>query len=174
MPGPLKNHNHELYCQFRHAGRTQKDAYIAAGYSPNGADTSASRIERRPDVAARLAELAERQIKSVEITVEKVLNDLEDTRNKAIDAGQLAVAAKCSELQGKYQKMFTDRVEHFHLIADIPQEQLLDILKEAWSKLDASIIAAITGNAAGASASPLLEGTGGEERSGTAPDAVPG
>lgn len=56
-------------------------------------------------VSKRMAEAA----KNVEITPEKVLTDLEHTRLAALGAKQYTAAKGCSELQGKYLAMFTDK-----------------------------------------------------------------
>jgi hypothetical protein len=57
MPKLLKD-GHEFYAQGRATGLAQVAAYEKAGYSPDS--KSASRLERRPEVAARIAELRER------------------------------------------------------------------------------------------------------------------
>ena len=44
------------------------------------------------------------------ITVDKVLADLEHDKLMARKAGKYAVAKGCTELQGKYLSMFTDKV----------------------------------------------------------------
>lgn len=46
---------HEAYVQARAAGAKRLEAAVKAGYSPH--ESGAGRIERRPEVAARLAEL---------------------------------------------------------------------------------------------------------------------
>jgi hypothetical protein len=57
---PLKNENHEKFCNFTSAGMSPTDAYIAAGYVPSSRDAAraaASKLLRVPSVAARMAEL---------------------------------------------------------------------------------------------------------------------
>lgn len=47
-----------------------------------------------------------------------------------ISPGQFGHAVRCSELQGKYLKMFSDRIEHVETIDQIGSEQLIDLLRE--------------------------------------------
>jgi hypothetical protein len=56
----LKNDKHEKFCNFTSAGMSAADAYIAAGYvvgSRDAARAAASKLNRVPSVASRLAEL---------------------------------------------------------------------------------------------------------------------
>lgn len=53
----LLNPKHEKFVQALARGATQADAYVAAGYSAEGAIQSASRLAQRPEIQAKLAEL---------------------------------------------------------------------------------------------------------------------
>lgn len=77
---------------------------IAAGYSEKSAHTCGWRLLRRAPIKQRVAELRG-------LRVDKVLSDLESTRLAALDKKDLAVATRCSELQGKSLKMFVERQE---------------------------------------------------------------
>jgi len=57
MP-PLENRAHEAYARARAEGLERLEAYVEAGY--RGGRGAAARLGRRPDVAARIAELRER------------------------------------------------------------------------------------------------------------------
>ena len=80
------------------------------------------------------------------ITVEKVLRDLEHTRVLALDSGSYAAAVRCSELQGKYLKIFSDRVEHVESIEEYSTERLVELLRDVIANggidLDALLCAA--------------------------------
>jgi hypothetical protein len=54
--GILKNKQHEKFCRALIAGKSQKQAAIAAGYKPKFAEVSASRIASRAEVRERLQE----------------------------------------------------------------------------------------------------------------------
>jgi len=80
----------------------------------------------REKVDATIAEAAE----GASITVEKVLKNLEITRAKAFECGKYSVAVRCLELQGKYLKMFTDRIEHVEALEDVSMDSLLQLVEE--------------------------------------------
>lgn len=104
-----------------------KQAAIRAGYSARSAEVTASRLLSNAKVKAavekEMAKLAER----TEITQDKVLRDIEELRMQAKGEKQLNVAARCSELQGKYLKMFTDNV---HVSGNLSHERALDELDD--------------------------------------------
>ena len=77
---------------------------IAAGYSEKSAHTQGWRLLRRGPIKQRVAELRG-------LSTDKVLSDLEATRLAALGKGDLAVATRCSELQGKSLKMFVEKTE---------------------------------------------------------------
>ncbi|MCX5653383.1 MAG: hypothetical protein NTY65_01860 [Planctomycetota bacterium] len=84
-------------------GSARKSAE-AAGYVQ--AHNAGWKLRRRPRIIAKLAEFE----KVVRVQIGKVLTDLEFTRLQALTKGDLATAARCSELQGKHLAMFTDAV----------------------------------------------------------------
>ena len=53
---PLKNARHEIYIQQVLAGKTLKEAYLAAGYSrdPSSIKGNAGKLRHRPDIAKRI------------------------------------------------------------------------------------------------------------------------
>jgi len=86
-------------------------AAIAAGYSDKSAHVAASRLQKREKVRNRVAELHSENMQRNMITVDKVLADLEHDKIMARKHQQYAVAKSCTELQGKYLAMFTDKVQ---------------------------------------------------------------
>ena len=83
-------------------GNATKSA-MAAGYpQPHNAGW---RLRRRPKIIARLEEFQE----VARAAAGRVLADLEHVRQKALEKGDLAVATRCSELQGKHLGMFFER-----------------------------------------------------------------
>lgn len=91
-----------------------KQAAIAAGYSIKTAEVKASQLLSLIKVKRALKKKMRKVSRKAEITVEKVLNDLEETRKKAVEHKMFGAACKCSELQGKYLAMFTERFNHRH------------------------------------------------------------
>ena len=53
----LENQHHERFCCGIASGKSNADAYTAAGYSPKGAGPSAARLLRKANVRERIAEL---------------------------------------------------------------------------------------------------------------------
>ena len=53
-----------------------KRSYIAAGYSENGAEVSACQLLKNPKVAAEIAKVQQKRLGKLEITAEKVLQEL--------------------------------------------------------------------------------------------------
>jgi phage terminase small subunit len=72
--GVLKNPKHELFAQELAKGKTQLEAYEAAGYKPN--DSAAARLCGNVRVTERIAELLEGAAAKTGITIERVLNEL--------------------------------------------------------------------------------------------------
>lgn len=70
----LDNPKHELFAQELAKGKTEVDAYVAAGYKRD--DGNANRTANLPDVATRVQEILGKAAKRAEITVEKVLREL--------------------------------------------------------------------------------------------------
>lgn len=71
MTGPLKNARRERYAQERAKGKPIGEAYVAAGFAANPGN--AGRLDKEPDVAARVLELQQRAAEKVEITQGMVL-----------------------------------------------------------------------------------------------------
>lgn len=70
----LTDPREERYAQERAKGATQIKAFTTAGFPPD--DGHASRLNSKPEVKARIAELLERAAKRVEITQAMVLAEL--------------------------------------------------------------------------------------------------
>jgi hypothetical protein len=111
IPGPAPlTPREEAFCvafgdpESLHYGRPTKAA-VAAGYPEKSAWNTAWKLRRRPRIIARLGEFQA----AAKAVAAKVLTDLENTRLLALEKGDLAVAARCSELQGKHIGMFYER-----------------------------------------------------------------
>lgn len=103
---PLK---YETFCQALASGKTQTDAAYAAGYegAPNSVAVTASRLMLRPEIKARLQEIAEETVgvaKREEIQrfwTSTMLDDTHDMKDRL----------KASEHLARSQGMFIQRAE---------------------------------------------------------------
>jgi len=95
--GVLANTKHELFAQALAKGKTQIDAYVAAGYKPN--ESHAARLVRNGKVQARVAELQERAANRTACTVADIARQLDEDRDFAI--ALLSPAAAISATLGK-------------------------------------------------------------------------
>ncbi len=86
-------------------------AYMRAGYSPGGAAQSAKKLLTNAKIQAEIAKGQAKVANRLEITVEKVLGDLEELRVLAMAAGQYSPAARAAELLGKQIGMFVEKRE---------------------------------------------------------------
>ncbi|MHC5075187.1 MAG: terminase small subunit, partial [Planctomycetota bacterium] len=83
---------------------------IEAGYSEKSAYSQASALLKNPKVRERIKNLHAENMGRNNMTVDKVLADLEHDKIMARRAGQYSVAKECSVAQGKYLAMFKDNV----------------------------------------------------------------
>jgi hypothetical protein len=82
----LENPKWERFAQELAKGKSQAEAYEAAGYK--GDRTAASRLSTNVNVQARVSELQERGAKSVELTVQTVADNLLRIAGKAEALGE--------------------------------------------------------------------------------------
>lgn len=87
----------------------QGKSAIKAGFSENTADKQASRMMRKPQIRAAIREVHQKMMDKAMINPAKVLANLENILDKALQKGDLAAANRATELQGKYLTMFGDR-----------------------------------------------------------------
>jgi len=83
---------------------------IEAGYSEKTAYSQATRLLKKVEIQQRIVDLHAANMKRNMITVDKILADLEHDKLLARQARQYSVAKGCTELQGKYLAMFTDKI----------------------------------------------------------------
>jgi hypothetical protein len=91
---------------------------------------------RKPHIARAVqAELA-RSFTASNLTVERVLRDVELVRQLAIRDGRYQAALRASDLHGKFLKMWVSKIEHLHTIEDASNEQLLELLGALLKQVD--------------------------------------
>lgn len=86
----LSNPKHERFVQELAKGKSQTEAYEAAGYKPDRG--AASRLSTNVSVQARLTELQERRAVKAEITVDSLKDMFLEDRKLARELGQSAAA----------------------------------------------------------------------------------
>lgn len=153
MPGPLKTQRKEAFCQAYAADpkRNATRAYIAAGYSKNGAGPSAGALLRDPQVMARITEiwgnLPTPEQRSYTINAEFVLLGLADI---AVHGKNEQARTRCYELLGKTAQggsLFTDRsLSVAPTLRDLPDDQLMQLIDEAKSQLGRQAVASVPDN----------------------------
>lgn len=122
-----------------------------AGYKSKNAASlrvMAHKLLKNPSVKAAIQAKLDEATAGANVTIEKVLIDLERQRQAAEENGNFSAAIKASELQGKHLKMFTERIEHVETLDDVSDEQLVNLIREISQQVDAHIFAAIADNAA--------------------------
>ncbi len=121
----------EWYCSAA-VNMNGTEAARRAGYKGNDNTLASVAVEnlRKPAIRQEIDRRMALLMSNAKITVEKVLRDLEVTRVKALLDCNYSAAVRCLELQGKYLKMFSDRIEHVQAIEDISTEELVQLIRE--------------------------------------------
>ncbi len=108
------------------------EAARRAGYK--GSDNTLASVStenlRKPAIRKEIDRRLNVATAGAAVTVERVLIQLQATYAMAFEAGKYSAAVRCLELEGKYLKMFSDRVEHVQSIENCSTEELVDLLRE--------------------------------------------
>jgi phage terminase small subunit len=110
--GVLSNARHERFVQEIVKGKSQSEAYIAAGFAasaPGSAKANSARLGARPEIQARLRELQGRSAHRAEIESAGIIRMLIEDRDRAHENKQAGAAVRASELLGKQIGMFIER-----------------------------------------------------------------
>ena len=86
-------------------------AATRAKYSEHSSKSIGRALLQNPFIQIKIQEQLEKSMKESELTIQKVLSDIEELRELAKNDAKYQTALKASELQGKYLKMFVDRIE---------------------------------------------------------------
>jgi hypothetical protein len=86
-------------------------AYVVAGFSEKGAAKSASRLLQKAEIQDEISKRLEGATNFSNLTVAKVLKNIEHGMEMAEDLGQTSAYMKGAELQAKYLCMLTERKE---------------------------------------------------------------
>lgn len=105
----LTNAKWERFAQELAKGKSQTEAYSAAGYK--GDRTNASRLATNGNIIARVAELQERGAKRAEITIESLTDMLREDRELARELKQPAAAVSAVDKLAKLYGHMIERKE---------------------------------------------------------------
>lgn len=125
MTGPLKNSRHERFAQELAKGKSQLEAYEAAGYKPN--ESHASRLVANGKVSVRLEELKAKAAERTVITVESLTARLLAIAAKGegkTDAPMLSVARASIMDAAKLNGLIIDRTKHGIDLSGLSAEDL--------------------------------------------------
>lgn len=86
--------------------------------------TNASRMNRKPVVAARIKELLASLARKTEITLERVSEMLLEDRKLAYDKGQPSAAVAATSALAKLHGLMVDRSVNLNVYASLTNEQL--------------------------------------------------
>jgi hypothetical protein len=73
----LRQQRYELFAQGIARGRKPHEAYVEAGFSPKGSHQGASRLQRIPEVATRIAELLAENDRLASLSRQEFLREIE-------------------------------------------------------------------------------------------------
>lgn len=111
----LSNPRYERFAQGIAKGKSQHDAYVYAGYSnnksPSGDRSNAGTLARRPEVAARIKELLEKQAAKIGVTVGDLVKQLDEMYLLAKRKSQPAAGVGAVLAKGKLLGLIVDKAE---------------------------------------------------------------
>jgi translation initiation factor 1 (eIF-1/SUI1) len=123
-----------------HQGKCVLHAYNEAGYAPS--TWTPYVFKRNKKIIAYVRYLEERAMKKNDITVEKVLTDLESAKNLAMDGGQPSAAVNATMAQAKIVGLIVDRVEKKD-VSEMDMKELAASIKEVFGDQGAPLIQAL-------------------------------
>ena len=98
-----------MFCKEYMIDLNATQACIRSGYSKKTAKEMGYENLTKPHIQAEIQRLKREREKRIELTADKVLEDIERVRKKAEGSAQYTVSLKASELQGKHLAMFTEK-----------------------------------------------------------------
>jgi phage terminase small subunit len=110
----LQNSRHELFAQEVAEGRSQREAYLTAGYitkSDGATDANASRLLSNAKVANRIREIQTEAARSTEVTVSSLIAEAERARALAEGKGQANAMVGAITLKARLAGLLVDRTE---------------------------------------------------------------
>src|SRR5262245_20572898 len=123
----LDNPRHELFAQEIAKGRSQREAYLAAGYvtrSDNTPDAAASRLLSHVKVSNRIHELQSEAAKSTEVTVRSLIAEAERARSLAESKDQASAMVGAITLKARLAGLLIDRTEDIVRRDELEEQRL--------------------------------------------------
>lgn len=109
--GGTLTHRQREFIRHYAAGRSGREAAIAAGYSPASARAQCYDLLRHPQIKAELEKIAERVRGDAAFDAVQALREAERERAKAHEAGQYTAAVKALELKAKLAGLLVEKHE---------------------------------------------------------------
>lgn len=135
------NPRQKLFAELvHHHGMSPHKAYHEAGYSPSR--WSPYRVAKAPGVQAYIRKLEERAMRKNDITVEKILTDLESARSLAMGEGQASAAVNATMAQAKVVGLIVERVERKD-VSDMDMKELVGAVREVFGDQGEPLIKAL-------------------------------
>src|SRR5215831_1692761 len=106
---PLRNTRREKFCLALAEGRSASEAYELAGYRP--CRKNAARLTTFDDIQCRGAEIQNAAAKKTEVTIESLLQELEEARHKASTLDQMSAAVKAIGEKARISGLLVQKVE---------------------------------------------------------------
>lgn len=94
-------------------------AYVAAGYKNRNPDVHGPRLLAHPEVQKLISATMRASARKLNLTADKLLNDLEVLKVGAAKAGQFSAAIKATELQARFINAFPNQYRSSFL-DDVP------------------------------------------------------
>jgi len=105
----LRNPRWEHFAQELAKGKPASEAYVLAGYKAN--DGNCIRLKGTERVVARVQQLLSRSAARTGVTVESLLDELEEARKQAVEINQPSAAVSAIVAKGKLAGLVVDRKE---------------------------------------------------------------
>lgn len=126
MTGVLDEPRHEHFCQLIVEGEGDLDAYEKAGFKRHKG--SASRLRKKAHIRERIGELQQRAAKRHDVTIESVLDELEEARQVAKKCEQGSAMVSATKAKAQLMGLWVERSEnlnqnHNYVVSDSPEEQ---------------------------------------------------
>ena len=118
MPA-LTNAKHEKFAQELSKGKSQADAYAAAGYAPS--EPHASRLARNGKVQDRIAEIQNSASIRVEVTIASLIQEAADIQAAAQADKQYSAATAALTAKAKLAGLWIDKAENTNRNVDPSQ-----------------------------------------------------
>lgn len=99
----------KMFCKEYIIDLNATQACIRAGYSEKTARQIGSENLSKLNIQDEIAKLIKDREERMQLTADKVLEDIERVRGLAEGSEQYSISLKASELQGKHLAMFTDK-----------------------------------------------------------------